>query len=178
MFFVKLQNLDKIIRLSKKKLNAQSISSLAFSKAAKHQTEMQKRQETFDETVKIPGSALTRSSGRYNESEPVSMFGKFISAPLGKKPLPSINATTANSVNRHFDGAGQPSMSEPQAVANGGAPFKLHENKQATVSHLQPQLDLNLTGERQPSMSLPSPLIGIVSVSSSILLFTKVFFFC
>jgi hypothetical protein len=93
---------------------------------------MQKRQETFDETVKIPGSALTRSSGRYNESEPVSMFGKFISAPLGKKPLPSIN--------RHFD---------DDTMANGGAPSKLHENKQATVSHLQPQLDLNFSGERQ-----------------------------
>ena len=54
---------------------------MAFSRS-------REKNKTFDEQIVLPESATTRRSGNYNESDPIYMFGKYISAPLGKKPLP------------------------------------------------------------------------------------------
>ena len=71
------------------KLNAKSVSSLAFSKTPS------KKLGTFDENIKIPPSSATTRSGVYNESEPIYMFGKYNGAPwVAKKPLPSKQIST------------------------------------------------------------------------------------
>ncbi len=76
------------------------------------------------------------------------MFGKFISAPLGKKPLPNI-ASSNNNVNKNHDGSTQPASNETKISPKNASVSKPNEYKQATLTHLQPQLDISFSGDKQ-----------------------------